>query len=177
MGSGMKGPLGLYWWVFIVTCPWHDFWLQSLLLRFHFFAMISVEQTSWFLSGESGLCHIIIRRAGQLLAVCYQQYSEASAVRAARASKDVSKLSRVLNHLAGGSVSLLRDRVRIHVSVFDLAGPCQSHMYPLEDAKRTLAHATSNNKNPYSTSKPTRIRTLIHTVRTAERSHLAIASS
>ena len=33
----------------------------------------------------------------------------------------------------------------------DLAGPCQSHMYPSEDAKRTLAHATSNNKKPYST--------------------------
>ena len=28
----------------------------------------------------------------------------------------------------------------------DLAGRCQSHMYPSEDAKRTLAHATSNNK-------------------------------
>ena len=39
----------------------------------------------------------------------------------------------------------------------DLAGPCQSHMYPSEDEERTLAHATSNNKNSYSTSEPTRI--------------------
>ena len=58
----------------------------------------------------------------------------------------------------------------------DLAGPCRSHMYPSEDAKRTLAHATSNNQNPYSSSKPTRIRTLIRTVTTAERSHSAIVS-
>ena len=58
----------------------------------------------------------------------------------------------------------------------DLAGPCQSHMYPLEDAKRTLAHATSNNKKPYSTSEPTRIRTVIHSVTTAEHSNSAIVS-
>ena len=58
----------------------------------------------------------------------------------------------------------------------DLAGPCQSHMYPSEDAKRTLAHATSNNKNPYPVSEPTRIRTRIHSVTTAERSNSAIVS-
>ena len=59
----------------------------------------------------------------------------------------------------------------------DLAGPCQSHMYPSEDAKRMLAHATSNNKNLYPLSEPTRIRILIHTVTTAERSHSAIVIS
>ena len=58
----------------------------------------------------------------------------------------------------------------------DLGGPCRLHMYLSEDAKRTLAHATSNNKNSYSISEPRRIRTVIHSVTTAERSNSAIVS-
>ena len=54
----------------------------------------------------------------------------------------------------------------------DLAGPCQSHMYASEDAKRTLAHATSNHKD--SDRELTRIRTVIHSVTTAEHSNSAI---
>ena len=48
----------------------------------------------------------------------------------------------------------------------DLAGQCQSHIYPSEDAKRPLrvANATPNNKNSNQTSEPNRVRTLIHTV-------------
>ena len=91
----------------------------------------------------------------------------------------------VISHVYTKHVHKTRKYIRvwIHVSVFvtseekkkaligDLAGRCQSHMYPSEDAKRTLAHTTSNNKNPYSTSEPTSIRTLIHTITTAKASH------
>ena len=57
-----------------------------------------------------------------------------------------------------------------------LAGRRQSHMYPSEDSKRTLAHATSNNKNPCSTRKPTRIRTLIYSDSTQSLRHSSLRS-
>ena len=54
-----------------------------------------------------------------------------------------------------------------------LAGQCQSHMYPLEGAKRPLAHATRKNKNSNQMTETNRNRTLILTVTTAERSDSA----
>ena len=58
----------------------------------------------------------------------------------------------------------------------DLAGQWQSHMYFAEDAKRSLAHATRNNKNSNQMSEINRIRTLVFAVTTAERSHSAIVT-
>ena len=58
----------------------------------------------------------------------------------------------------------------------DLAGQWQSHMYFAEDAKRSLAHATRNNKNSNQMSETSRIRTLVYAVTTAERSHSAIVT-
>ena len=50
----------------------------------------------------------------------------------------------------------------------------QQHMYPLEDAKRQLAHATRNYKKSNQRIEINRIRTLIDSFMTAERSHSAI---
>ena len=55
----------------------------------------------------------------------------------------------------------------------DLAGQW-SHMYPSEDAKRSLARATCNNNNSNQLSQINRVRTLVYAVTTAERSHSAI---
>ena len=49
-------------------------------------------------------------------------------------------------------------------------------MYSLEDGKRPLAHATQNCKNSNQNGETNRIRTLIHTVTTPERSQLAIVT-
>ena len=49
-------------------------------------------------------------------------------------------------------------------------------MYPSEDAKRPLAHVTSNIKNSKQMSETSRVRTRILSVTTAERSHSAIVT-
>ena len=46
-----------------------------------------------------------------------------------------------------------------------LAGQWQSHMYPLEDAKRPLTHATMSCKNSNQTSESRWVRTLIKSPR------------
>ena len=46
-----------------------------------------------------------------------------------------------------------------------LAGQWQSHMYPLEDAKRPLTHATMSCKNSNQTSETRWVRTLIKSPR------------
>ena len=70
----------------------------------------------------------------------------------------------------------LRHRSEREALIGDLAGQWQSHMYPSEDAKRPLAHGTSNNKISNQTSETNRLRSLIHTATTAECSHSAIVT-
>ena len=60
--------------------------------------------------------------------------------------------------------------------VGDLDGQWQSHMYPSEDAKRSLAHATQNCKNSIVAFETVRIRTLNHAVTIDVRSNLAIVT-
>ena len=75
------------------------------------------------------------------------------------------------------SLNISKHRSEREASVSDLAGPWQLHMYPSEDSKRQLAHATQSCKNSNQTIETCRVRTLVHWVMTAERSHTAVVLS
>ena len=73
------------------------------------------------------------------------------------------------------SISLRHSSER-NALIGDLSVALDSHMYPSEDAKRLLAHATRNNKNSTHMIETSRVRTRTLMVTTAEHSNSAIVT-